>query len=116
MQHGSNVSLDLNYLNEVSGGDPDFTSLMLNTFREEAKKFVRDFDTQLQRGDFSLMRQIAHRMKPTGSYIGAISLTAHIRTLEDSSEKGDYSAAKHVFEQVRKLIGNILIEIEKGIN
>ena len=115
MQQGSKLLLDMSYLNEVSGVDQNFISLMLNTFKNEAQKFVCDFEKQLQRGDFSLMRQMAHRMKPTGSYIGAASLTAYLRTLEDSSEKGDYSTARSVFEQVRKLIKNILIEIENLI-
>jgi len=104
--------MNLDYLKDISEGNTAFIGLMLDAFKGEATEFLQSFESQLNSSDFTSMEKTAHKMKPTGAYIGANSLTMMIRNLEQAVKQTNRIEIQTLFSQVQNMVTSILKEID----
>ena len=81
------MTIDLTYLQEITGGDPDVMEEMIDLF-------IRDIPIQLHNvrdfynnGDLHSVGTEAHKLKPTLQYIGNTDMYELIKQIEHYGKK-----------------------------
>jgi CheY-like chemotaxis protein/two-component sensor histidine kinase len=79
---------DLTYLKKLSKGDDDFVKQMISIFINQTPTAIQKMEADLSNKDWTSLRAVAHKMKPSFSFVGVTSLQEKIETIEDNAEKG----------------------------
>jgi HPt (histidine-containing phosphotransfer) domain-containing protein len=61
---------NLNYLNELSKGDPQFINEMVNIFLTENPEEIRVLETAILEENYNGIRSMSHHMKSTITFVG----------------------------------------------
>lgn len=80
---------DLNYLNEISGGDEDFIREMIETFLEETRKDLAYIKALLASENWSELGKTAHKMKSSIKMFGYESIKNQAYFIEQSGKKNE---------------------------
>jgi len=83
----SNINLD--YLNQLSAGDNDFISEMLQTYIDETSKDVADLNQALQENDIKRLGFLAHRVKSAFKMLGLEALAGITQRVEHNAKKNE---------------------------
>ena len=81
-----NFTLDLTYLNEISGEDKEFIEDILNTFLEEMPKDIQEMNAALNENDNVLIGKMAHKTKATLQLLGLCELKELAINIEQTTK------------------------------
>jgi HPt (histidine-containing phosphotransfer) domain-containing protein len=114
------AKINLDYLNELGGGDSDFTIEMLETYLEETTKDVHELSEALNTEDIERIAFISHRSKAAFRMLGLNEITEIAQNIELTAKKGGIPAkalrvpvnslieeAKASFDEARQLIQDL---------
>lgn len=79
---------DLTYLKKLSKGDDDFVKQMISIFINQTPTAIQKMEADLSNKDWTSLRAVAHKMKPSFSFVGVTSLQEKIETIEDNAAQG----------------------------
>jgi HPt (histidine-containing phosphotransfer) domain-containing protein len=79
--------IDLSYLNSLSDGDREFKKEMIETFLKNTPPLISEMKDHLQKSDWKKIGDIAHKMKPSFTFMGIHSAKDLIRNLECNGRK-----------------------------
>ncbi|HET6227646.1 MAG TPA: response regulator [Bacteroidia bacterium] len=79
---------DLTYLKKLSKGDNDFVKQMISIFIDQTPTAIQKMEADLSNKDWASLRAVAHKMKPSFSFVGVTSLQEKIETIEDNAAQG----------------------------
>ena len=98
------VEINLNYLNELSGGDSGFVIEMLQTYLEETSKDIDEIKNNFTKGDLQRISFLTHRCKAAFSMLGLQSMTDLATKIEQDAkaENAIISDFKQPIEQLSK--------------
>lgn len=74
-------------INEIAGGDMDFTKILVQTFLEEIPPDLEGMKDAFQKKDIAKAYQYAHKMKPNLQMFG-IDLLSDIKCVEAWTKSG----------------------------
>ena len=95
--------VDLGVLPALTGcEDPDMLAEFLSDFREIARQAEAEMLDAAQTGDLNAMRHVAHRVKSSARYVGALQLGELSDTLETACEKLQADATPGLLAQWRR--------------
>lgn len=77
--------IDLDYLDQLSEGDDDFTISMLSYFLENTPGVLNDMKQFYQDKDWKSLRNAAHKFKPQLTFMGIKSVFNEVETIEQNS-------------------------------
>lgn len=75
--------LNLDYLEEISGGDEDFIREMVQLFNQQAPKAINDMKTSIENNDPVTLGEVAHKTKPSAMYLGNETLAEVFKELQE---------------------------------
>ncbi len=75
--------LNLDYLEEISGGDEDFIQEMVQLFHEQAPKAISDMKASIDKNDPITLGEVAHKTKPSAMYLGNETLAEVFKELQE---------------------------------
>jgi HPt (histidine-containing phosphotransfer) domain-containing protein len=112
--------INLEYLNELSGGDADFVASMLRTYIEETGRDIEALKEAFYHSDFNGITFWAHKIKASFRMLGLDSLADKTELLEKKTEQGSYHLseieeiflfvvenAAPTFKQAERLVGDV---------
>ncbi|HCW09258.1 MAG TPA: hypothetical protein DGG95_18025 [Cytophagales bacterium] len=108
--------INIQYLQDISGDNTSFVKAMLLAFRDESIVFLSQMEHGLASHDFLSMKKIAHKMKPSGAYIGADALTLLVGNLEQAAERTNSEEATSLYNGIKSLLRRIFVEIDSYLN
>ena len=88
------TKINLEFLNELSGGDAKFVSLMLKTYIEETDKELLLLEEAYQNKDRSSIAFWAHKIKTSFYLLGLEQLSAVASNLEQNAKNLQLSLDK----------------------
>ena len=90
------MSINLDYLNELSGNDAEFVIDILSTFLEENPKDVEELRTAIQEKDIKEVGKLSHKMKSSLQMLGAEEVRSLALQIEQNIKKEaiDFAQAK----------------------
>lgn len=74
--------INVEYLNTVSGGDPDIISEIVGMFKEQSVDIYNEMKTQLLLKKYNLLGSLAHKAKSSVLIMGMNELAIMLKTLE----------------------------------
>jgi HPt (histidine-containing phosphotransfer) domain-containing protein len=77
---------DLEQLNSIAAGNPDFVIKMVNMFLDMTPGLVDSIEAGLQTQDWAEVRSAAHKMKPSVDMMGISSLRDVVRRIEGNAK------------------------------
>jgi len=83
----TNEIIDLTYLKEISNGDNVFILEMIVVFLQQTPEMLNGLEKHLQDKDWKMLRAVAHKMKPSFSFVGLKELHAIANSIEDNADK-----------------------------
>ncbi len=78
---------NLNFLLEISDGNDTFFKEFITLFLNSAPVAINDLETSLMKKDWEMMRQVAHKIKPSFNYVGLTELNKIAARIEDLAKK-----------------------------
>lgn len=90
--------IDLTYLKELSNGSKEFINEMMSVFMEQTPIEIANLEKYLEAKDWKSLRAIAHKMKPSFSFMGIKELDVLIKMVEE------YAANETNLEQLPEMI------------
>lgn len=83
-QNGGNREvINLDYLEQISGGEKEFINEMVQLFLDNTPKSVREMKEAMKNNDPVKLGEIAHKMKPSAIYMGNEELAGLLRDLQE---------------------------------
>lgn len=74
--------LNTTMLERIAPDNPEFISEMIRLFEANTPKYIDALKEALRERDYSAMKQAAHKLKPTGAYIGVDALKPAMAEIE----------------------------------
>ena len=108
--------VNLEYLNEIGGGDREFVKDMLALFNQTTAKEVAGFDQLLKDGDYAAIGSLAHKIKAPVQMVCQSELPEHVRSLERLGKEAiQLELITQLIEIIKKEMELLSIEIEKTL-
>jgi HPt (histidine-containing phosphotransfer) domain-containing protein len=76
------------YLDSVSGGDPDVTREIIAMFREQSVEIYGEMKTHLSEGNYVQLGQLAHKAKSSVAIMGMNELAIMLKNFELQAKEG----------------------------
>jgi len=76
------------YLDSVSGGDPQFIAEIVTMFRDQVTEFFTEMKRLHSKKDFPALGMMAHKAKSSVAIMGMSELANLLKTLELSAKEG----------------------------
>ncbi len=74
--------IDLSYLRDVAGGDPEFMTEVINIFLAETPGYFENIRLAIEEKDWAGIVTLAHKMDPTFFFMGADSVRTKLLEIE----------------------------------
>ena len=108
-----NHPLDLSYLTEMVGHNPEFMIEVFDTFIKQTPFYFAELEDALSIKNWDQVSNCAHKIKPTFSYIGRNDVKDFVQSIE-------YNARNHValaqisinVERLKELLIQIYAQLE----
>ncbi|MEO5911958.1 MAG: Hpt domain-containing protein [Pelobium sp.] len=102
------IVIDLSYLREVASDNTEFMVEMIDIFIAQTPGYVELLTNAIENKDWTKMAEMAHKIKPTFSFIGVESAQEKMAEIEKRSRDqedyegilADFSAMKPVFIEI----------------
>ncbi|TNE71234.1 response regulator [bacterium] len=89
--------IDFNYLQEISDGDKDFSSELINTFINQIDTNIESLISYTNEGNWSEVIELSHRLKSSAGVVGFSKLRNEFEQIElDAKGNKVESVTKHV--------------------
>lgn len=93
--------IDLTYLKQIADGNDQFIIEMIELFLQKTPAAINEMVSQFEKKNWDELRMIAHRIKPSFSYVGAHDIQKDLSTIES------YSLEKINLEKIGLLIEEV---------
>ncbi len=102
MAGNSDTILDMEALEELREDLEDAFDGFVQNFFGNARKALTDMDAALETGQAEQAGQLAHSLKGTAGYLGAVRLSARLEALQGMAKAGNHEPMAGVVAQVHK--------------
>lgn len=75
--------IDLTYLKQLSNGSKEFINEMITVFIEQTPIEISNLEKYLEAKDWKSLRAIAHKMKPSFSFMGIKEVDSLVKLIEE---------------------------------
>ncbi|MFC4211141.1 Hpt domain-containing protein [Pedobacter lithocola] len=111
-----NHPLDLSYLKEMVGHDPEFMIEVLETFLEQTPVYLVELNDALLNKDWKKVANCAHKIKPTFTYVGRDDVKDFVQLIEnDAKNEGNIDSLTTKVEELHSVLDIICIQIQDAI-
>lgn len=96
--------ISLAYLSDIADGSKEFMVEMIDIFLKQTPDYLQELETGIAHQDWSTVAEIAHKIKPTFTFIGVEQATEAMSEIEKIARSGnELTQIATVFQQVKPL-------------
>ena len=111
------AKIDLSYLKEIADGNNAFIIEMIEMFLQKTPEALEEMNASFQKQNWEELRLIAHRIKPSYSYVGLPEIQIMLSEIESCSDsKTNLEKIPVMISQVEKTSNNAFKDLEKELN
>ena len=108
------MEFNLDYLNEISGGDPEFIKDMLNEFITKTPDTIAEVELTIVQQNHDELYKVIHRFIPTFDFIGASHIISNLRNIESLAKtKGSFDQIVVLFDKVKEQSASLIATLKK---
>jgi len=108
-----NHPLDLSYLTEMVGHNPEFMIEVFDTFIEQTPFYLAELEDALSNENWDKVADCAHKIKPTFTYVGRDDVKDFVQNIEHNAR--NQVAVEQVssdVERLKELLQHVYAQIE----
>jgi HPt (histidine-containing phosphotransfer) domain-containing protein len=83
--------INTEYLDSVSGGDPDIIIELITMFKEQSSEIYYEMKKLLAEKNYNILGQLAHKAKSSAAIMGMNSLADMLKIFENQARVGEGS-------------------------
>lgn len=87
-KNSKEFNVDLSYLRDVASGSNEFMVEMIELFLIQTPDYFEQLDQLIIQGDWIRVADIAHKIKPTLSFMGVDSARESMSVIEENARSG----------------------------
>jgi len=108
-----NHPLDLSYLTEMVGHNPEFMIEVFDTFIEQTPFYLAELEDALSVKNWDKVGNCAHKIKPTFSYVGRNDVKDFVQAIEHNA-RNQLAVAQIVtdVERLKEILVQIYAQLE----
>ena len=95
------VTIDLTFLKEISDNNDDFFVEFIQMFLANTPKSISDIENAIPDQNFEVIRQAAHKAKPSFNYVGLKECSSLAAKIEELAKKSENMAT--IIENINKI-------------
>jgi PAS domain S-box-containing protein len=115
--HNSESLIDLEYLEQLSEGDNDFTISMLTYFIDNTPGVIDEMKQYYKEKDFKALRNVAHKFKPQLTFMGIKSIFQDVENMEQYANTGtNIDAIPELIQRTEEVCMKALVEIKAELD
>jgi CheY-like chemotaxis protein/HPt (histidine-containing phosphotransfer) domain-containing protein len=103
--------VDVTVLKGLIGDDPKFVQELLRDYLASARGLASELRTACDGGDARQVGAIAHKLKSSSRWVGALALGDHCAELENAGRAADKAAIAHCMEQFDAALAQVEADI-----
>lgn len=103
-------SINLSYLVALCDGDDDFMNSIITSFVDEMPEILSMIQQKMQEGDWKMVGELAHKMKPSVQFVGMDSTLEKARSIELQCRNTNVCQ-----DQVSSLVSDVTEETKTAI-
>lgn len=104
LNYSEDLQIDLSYLNEVAGGSSEFMVEMIDMFLDQTPDYFTQIDQSINEGNWSKVADIAHKIKPTLTFMGVDFAKNDMAEIERKAKNLDsVEEIRPAFNQLKSL-------------
>lgn len=108
---------NLEYLNEISGGDEEFINDMVVTFVNTTPQTLDEIKTLVQQKKWSDVYSVVHRFAPSLQFLGASEMENLVDEIENNARNQENTDKIHVsFIMVEEFCNKVIENLKKDFN
>ncbi|RZK21099.1 MAG: Hpt domain-containing protein [Pedobacter sp.] len=108
-----NHPLDLSYLTEMVGHNPEFMIEVFDTFIEQTPFYLAELEDALSNENWDKVGNCAHKIKPTFSYVGRNDVKDFVHSIEHNARNQiDLEQIPADVERLKGLLVHIYAQLE----
>jgi HPt (histidine-containing phosphotransfer) domain-containing protein len=105
--------INTEYLDSVSGGDPEIISEIVNLFKEQSMEIIEEMESLFKTGNYKSLGLLAHKAKSSVSIMGMDDLALMLKTFEvQAREEKDQQLYESYISRFRKETEAAIIELD----
>ena len=81
----SEMKIDLSYLRQIGGDNPAFIMQMIEMFLQKTPGALEEMNEKFRQQNWNDLKDIAHRIKPSYTYIGLKQIHSMLAEIENNS-------------------------------
>ena len=114
METLKNKHIDLTYLKQLSNGSNEFIGQMISIFMVQTPEALDQLDNYLKEKNWKLLKGVAHKMKPSFSFMGIKELESIIAMIEEhAANENQLDQLPELIFKIRSVCSLALLELEK---
>ena len=86
MEANNKSAINLTSLKELSKGDDNFVKEMVQIFIDQTPETINNLEKYMNNKDWKMVRALAHKMKPSFSFVGLQELYEILNSIEEYAE------------------------------
>lgn len=108
-----NSLIDLEYLEQLSEGDNDFTISMLSYFIDNTPGIISEMKQYYREKDYKALRNVAHKFKPQLTFMGIKSIFQDVENIEQyAGTVTNTEAIPGLIERTEEVCSKAMVEIK----
>ena len=114
MSEQKEIVIDLSYLREVASDNIEFMIEMIDIFLAQTPEYVDQLTLAVDQKDWTKMAELAHKIKPTMSFMGVESAKETLGEIElKSRKKVDYDWIVEEYENLKGVFKMMFVKLEE---
>jgi HPt (histidine-containing phosphotransfer) domain-containing protein len=111
------MKINLAYLKQVAGDNQEFIIQMIEMFLQRTPEALHEMEEKFLTQSWEDLRNIAHRIKPTYTYVGLSDIHQVLSKIEKCCQtKTNLETISEMIEQVETLSETAFTELQKELN
>lgn len=106
--------LDLSYLIEITDGNPDVMTEMIQLVVDETPRQISGIKTNIQQQNWEKVRAEAHKVKPIFLYVGLTGLNEKMQDIEDKAANEQNAVRlQELIDEIEETFDEIVPQLKK---
>lgn len=99
-ESGKYKIIDEDHIRKFANGDDEFMRQMIQIFLKRTPEYMDDLYSAVQENDWEMIKRMAHKVKPTFTYVGMQRFTERVGEIEYHAGERNLSAIKNIMNEV----------------
>ena len=113
-ENSQDLEINLSYLSDIASGSSEFMIEMIDMFLEQTPGYVQEMSEAISGKNWSLVADIAHKIKPTFAFMGLESAKDSMAEIEGKARnQNNVEEIDEAFKGIQAISKLLFVKLER---